>query len=484
MLATPASAAPDYDGDGFTAGDCEPLDPAVHPGALDDPDLGFEDLDCDGVDGVADEAFFVATTGSDAGAGTKDNPFRTISFAITQAVDANRDVYVEAGTYTEHVALADGVSVFGGYLPGGARAANAVTTIAGSAGQRETVLASGAMAVELQLLTITGPTVTGSGESSYALRATGGSLLALRAAKARGGAAGDGAPGDSGGDGAGAANGRCGGYSAGVCEQPNFSHTGGAGGAGAGGVGFTGGGGASGVLNANGVTGSPGAGPSPGAGGVGGQPGLGECSSDPNNIAYCGGRNGGDGATGGDGTPGTGATFSVDAAGAAWLNAASSSSGSIGSDGSSGGGGGSGRSSSGACFSGAGGGGGGSGTGGSGGSGGANGGGSFGVYLSGSSVVVAGGTARGGAAGDGGAGGAGGLGGIGGSGGAGQIANAAGCYSGGAGGKGGNGGQGGGGGGGAGGPSVGIFATADSNFAVHADATLAGGAGGAAGLPG
>jgi hypothetical protein len=68
MLALPgaATAAPDYDGDGFSAGDCGPLDPAVHPGAADAPDLAFEDLDCDGIDGSAAGAFFVSTTGTAA----------------------------------------------------------------------------------------------------------------------------------------------------------------------------------------------------------------------------------------------------------------------------------------------------------------------------------------------------------------------------------------------------------------------------------
>src|SRR6476620_5378135 len=83
-LAGPAWGAPDYDGDGFIADDCAPLDAAVHPGATDHPDVAAEDLDCDGVDGTAAGAFFVSAAGSDAGIGSKDSPFRTISFAIAQ----------------------------------------------------------------------------------------------------------------------------------------------------------------------------------------------------------------------------------------------------------------------------------------------------------------------------------------------------------------------------------------------------------------
>ena len=50
-LVTPigrAQAATDWDGDGYTDSDCAPLDPFVHPGAVDKPDLSFEDTNCDG----------------------------------------------------------------------------------------------------------------------------------------------------------------------------------------------------------------------------------------------------------------------------------------------------------------------------------------------------------------------------------------------------------------------------------------------------
>src|SRR4051812_2311616 len=70
-----AWAAPDYDGDGpkTTPGkaDCAPLDPNVHPGALDKPDLSFADTNCDGIDGDKAKAIFVALgVGNDAAPGT------------------------------------------------------------------------------------------------------------------------------------------------------------------------------------------------------------------------------------------------------------------------------------------------------------------------------------------------------------------------------------------------------------------------------
>ena len=64
-----ALAATDYDGDGAIDNDCRPLDPAVHPGATDYPDLTFEDLNCDGIDGDKANAYFVQPSGSDGLAG-------------------------------------------------------------------------------------------------------------------------------------------------------------------------------------------------------------------------------------------------------------------------------------------------------------------------------------------------------------------------------------------------------------------------------
>ena len=120
----------------------------------------------------------------------------------------------------------------------------------------------------------------------------------------------------------------------------------------------------------------------------------------------------------------------------------------------------------------------------------ARGGGSFGVWLYASVLVVEKSTIT---AGDGGAGGRGGNGGPGGAGGAGGADNDY-CFneigSGGAGGRGGNGGQGAGGGGGAGGPSIGIFKFGGaqtrltlSETKVVAGTSGAGGATGAGGTP-
>src|SRR3954467_9272924 len=52
--------ASDYHGAGAAApGEWEDLGPAVPPGAVDKPDLPFEDPNCDGIDGDVDKAIFV-----------------------------------------------------------------------------------------------------------------------------------------------------------------------------------------------------------------------------------------------------------------------------------------------------------------------------------------------------------------------------------------------------------------------------------------
>ena len=136
-----ALASPgDYDGDGTpNAQDCAPLDPAVHPGAEDRPDLAFEDTNCDGIDGDRAGAIFAAPGGRDADPGTLTRPKRTLAAAIAAARAQGKDVYLAGGTYPGSVALADG-----------------------------------ATNVVLQLLTLSGSS-QGAGGSAYGLRAINGS---------------------------------------------------------------------------------------------------------------------------------------------------------------------------------------------------------------------------------------------------------------------------------------------------------------------
>ena len=77
----------------------------------------FEDTNCDGIDGDAANAIFVAPTGRDTYPGTRAQPKRSIVAGIEAAAAMGFDVYVSVGDYTivETLELVNGVSVFGGY---------------------------------------------------------------------------------------------------------------------------------------------------------------------------------------------------------------------------------------------------------------------------------------------------------------------------------------------------------------------------------
>ena len=144
------AAPPDHDGDGAIAGDCRPLDPAVHPGAADTPDLVFEDTNCDGIDGDLTKAVFVWIARQRLGFRHQGRTrCKTFAVAIDRAKDQGKDVYAMGGTYPGPVNLQSGVGIYGGYAPNtGARSTSEATVITGSP---QAVLADGATGVVLQL---------------------------------------------------------------------------------------------------------------------------------------------------------------------------------------------------------------------------------------------------------------------------------------------------------------------------------------------
>ncbi|HEX5585185.1 hypothetical protein [Gaiella sp.] len=457
----------DPDRDGYVAPlDCKPSDPAIHPGAEDPPDLDFADTNCDGIDGDEAKAVFVSPQGNDASPGTKDRPKRQIQAAVTAAALTGRYVIAATGGYGG-IVTASGVDVYGGYdQKGWGRPSEGETEIVGSP---EGLLAVGAQNVTLQLLSIRG---VASGESAYGVRAVNGSSLRLQrvsltAGNGAAGAAGAaGAPGRPGGAGLTGAKGAC---------DSNVKAPGGAGGESV--VGRYGGKGGDGKYEGDGGDGEPGVVGTPG--GKGGD----EHGSEYNIDSGEAGSNGSNGAAG---APGAGGTSATVLAGVSWRGQGGRE-GIYGGPGNGGGGGGAGGGQDGYFVingtGNGGGGGGGGGEGGRGGGGGLAGGGSFGIYLLDSSLILEEssiGAGNGGAGGRGGNGGSGGAGGVGGEG----------FYYctdevgfGGRGGRGGNGGPGGGGGGGAGGPSVGILKLGTAT-AKLTETKVAFGTGGAAGVGG
>jgi hypothetical protein len=428
--------------------------------------------------GTPSSGVFVSTSGSDAAAGTRTAPFRTISHAISVAAAEQQDVYISQGTYAESIAIADGVDLHGGYESSTwTRSPNYQVVINASP---IAVLADHVTA-QLDSLVIDSRGPLEPGQSSYGIVARASSLTLLNVLITSG-AGGDAADGLSW-----TASAEAGG--AGVVGQAGVEHSGfgcdsdplpvgGAGGTSPA-ANDGGRGGDAGVGTEAGQDGADGAGPGFGHGGTGG---VGGGQGD--------GTAGDDGTDGAAGVAGAAGSSSFSAQGYGGTAGLSGTTGGAGSGGGGGGGGGGGDDNCDSSGS-TGGGGGGGGAGGAGAFGGGAGGGSFGIFAwastidgDGCAIVV----------GDGGAGGDGGIGQLGGDGGAGGPG---GPYGGGsdqddggdgaAGGNGGTGGRGGDGGGGAGGPSIGIFLGNGSTWSIstiaidHGNGGLGGASGGNAG---
>jgi len=80
------------------------------------------------------EAIYVAPSGSDAAAGTKDAPVMTIAAGIAKAAAAAPAlaVFVQAGSYSEALTVPSGVMIYGGFDASWSRAGSATTEITGA----------------------------------------------------------------------------------------------------------------------------------------------------------------------------------------------------------------------------------------------------------------------------------------------------------------------------------------------------------------
>ncbi len=422
------------------------------------PDDSFTDANCDGIDGNASQAIFVATTGSDLNSGTKTSPKKTISAAITSAVSTSKtQVLISAGTYNEKITLSNGISLYGGYnsatnwsrSPSNVVTVNSTFTSGGRAFGMEANNISTATTVEY--LTIVTANNTNAGGNNYGVYCNNATALTIRNCSITASSGGNGTAGISGTNGGSGTNGASG--AAGSCDGDGAGAAGGSGGTSP--CNRTGGAGGAGGSTTGASTGTAGINGSVGSGSTAG--GNGGAAGDPGGSGTTG-LNGVAGSNGGNGAGGNSGTITANH----WLTAPGSN-GTAGGNGAGGGGGGGGGAQSGGIFinSGFGNGGGGGGAGGCGatsGTSGTGGGGSFGVFLLNSTgatllnnTIISGNGGNGGSAGNGASGGTGGNGGAGG-----QT-----CISevgaGGNGGTGGTGGNSGAGGGGAGGPSFGVY---------------------------
>jgi len=429
--------------------------------ANDVPDSAGLDTNCDGIDGDASRGIFVATTGSDTAAGTRDAPLKTISKALTLAASVSGldHIYVATGQYAEQVTLANGVSIFGGYdaTDNWKRIGGAPTTIFyDGPGERIAVRGVGiTSATVLGMLEVRTAHTTVASQSNYALHCKNCSALVIQNSKITAGNGGNGAAGSNGLSGASAfgsgSNGGIGGNGQGDGANYGLGGTGGASGCGrTGGTGGRGGlrGENPGLNGGTGISGTPG-----GAGGLGDYGFLG-ATGKPGKP----GSTGATAATGQNGSGGAGGQVLND-----FWRGESGSDGTHGAhgNGGGGGGGGGGQAVGNSSWNGSGNGGGGGGGGGCGGrlgTGGSAGGGSFGLFLVNSTgITLTNNTITSGNGGNGGRGGSGGSGSAGGTGMRGGNADTGEVGAGGAGGNGSRGGNGGAGGGGAGGNSYGVY---------------------------
>ena len=170
--------------------------------ADDVPDEANTDANCDGIDGVAAAAVFVSPSGNDLGAGTMDDPLRTLSFALVFATKNNKaQILMASGVYAESktVSLVDGVGVFGGYEPKTKWSRGTNATIVN--GAEVAMLARGMrLPTRLGRISVTAADATAPGASSIGLLAVDDDAFFVEDKSTI--AAGKGAAGDPGKDGA------------------------------------------------------------------------------------------------------------------------------------------------------------------------------------------------------------------------------------------------------------------------------------------
>ena len=172
-------------------------------------DNNLVDDNCDGSDGEVSRCVFVSSDGLDLqGSGTRSSPVKTLDYAITTAAAEGKVVCLGAGVYAGTLKVTSGVSVYGGFDTQNAvfkfrRAAGAVSEIQseGIGVLAETITA----ATEIGWLKITVTAPAAAGSSVYGVRLVSGTaslkLTSLEVQVASGVAGVDGPAGDKATDG-------------------------------------------------------------------------------------------------------------------------------------------------------------------------------------------------------------------------------------------------------------------------------------------
>lgn len=100
------------------------------------PDSSGIDANCDGIDGVIEDALFVSGASGPGGDGSRAQPFSKINDALALLSGSGKQyILVAAGEYTENIELGAGVALYGGYAPDFSRRAPALfaSTLRGEA---------------------------------------------------------------------------------------------------------------------------------------------------------------------------------------------------------------------------------------------------------------------------------------------------------------------------------------------------------------
>lgn len=161
----------------------------------------FTDENCDGIDGVIDDAIFVSKSATAPGNGTITAPFQKISDALSVfASSGKKYILVAEGVYDENLNLPNGVSLYGGYSVN-FRERDLVlhsTVLRGTSGAATVRAVKLTKTVEIVGFIIEGADKTSTNESSIAVWIQNTSNVVLHANQISGGQGGPGAIGESG----------------------------------------------------------------------------------------------------------------------------------------------------------------------------------------------------------------------------------------------------------------------------------------------